>query len=351
MKSLLASFQIGSRPVGDDQPPLIIAEVAQAHDGSLGTAHAFIDAVAETGVEAIKFQTHIAASESSNREPFRVKFSKQDDTRYDYWKRMEFKQEQWLGLAEHARQRGLIFISSPFSVEAVDLLEKVGMPCWKIASGETGNPFILERILKTENPVLLSTGLSDWQEIDALVSKIKINKNPLLVMQCTTQYPVQPERLGLNLISEIKLRYGTPAGLSDHSGHIYPGLAAIVLGASAIEVHVTLDRRMFGPDIQASLTPEELTQLAEGSKFLWTALQNPGSKDILSLDQVELRSIFGRSIYLLKDLKKGERIQEKDISARKPGDGIPASRVNEIIGKTIRRDIQGQTFLKEEDFE
>jgi N,N'-diacetyllegionaminate synthase len=225
------------------------------------------------------------------------------------------------------------------------------MPCWKIASGETGNPFIFERILRTNKPILLSTGLSDWQEIDTLVTKIQNNKNPLLVMQCTTQYPVPPERIGLNLIGEIKARYGTPAGLSDHSGRIYTGLAATVLGASAVEVHVTLDRRMFGPDVPASLTPDELTQLAEGSKFLWSAMQNPASKQSLSLNQVELRAIFGKSLYLVRDLNKGERIQKDDLSARKPGDGISASRMDEIIGKTIRRDIQGETFLKEEDFE
>jgi N-acetylneuraminate synthase len=351
MKDQHASFQIGSREVGNNHPPLIIAEVAQAHDGSLGTAHSFIDAVAETGVEAIKFQTHIAASESSNREPFRVKFSKQDETRFDYWKRMEFKPEQWLDLADHARQRGLIFISSPFSVEAVELLEKVGMPCWKIASGETSNPQLLERIMRTKKPILLSTGLSDWLEIDSLVKKIQDKRISLLLMQCTTQYPVQPERIGLNLLGEMKDRYGTLVGLSDHSGCIYPGLAAIVLGASVVEVHVTLDRRMFGPDVKASLTPRELAQLADGSKFLWKAMQNPGSKHSLSCDQVELKAIFGKSLYLLNDLKKGQRIQEKDLTVRKPGDGIPASRMNEIIGKTIRYDIQGQTFLKEEDFE
>jgi N-acetylneuraminate synthase len=233
----------------------------------------------------------------------------------------------------------------------VELLEKVGMPCWKIASGETSNPQLLERIMKTKKPILLSTGLSDWLEIDDLVKRIQEKRISLLLMQCTTQYPVQPERIGLNLIGELKDRFGTLVGLSDHSGCIFPGLAAIVLGASVVEVHVTLDRRMFGPDVKASLTPRELVQLAGGSKYLWTAIQNPGSKHTLSHDQVELKAIFGKSLYLLRDLKKGERILETDLSVRKPGDGIPASRLNEIIGKRIRHDIQGQTFLKEEDFE
>jgi N,N'-diacetyllegionaminate synthase len=126
---------------------LIIGEVALTHDGSLGLAHAFVDAIAAAGADAVKFQTHIAAAESTPSEPFRVKFSRQDETRYDYWKRMEFTEEQWRGLAHHARDRGIVFLSSPFSVQAIELLDRIGMPLWKIASGETSNTMLLDRIL------------------------------------------------------------------------------------------------------------------------------------------------------------------------------------------------------------
>src|SRR5262245_5143710 len=124
---------------------LVIGEVALSHDGSLGLAHTFIDAIADAGADAVKFQTHIAAAESTPAEPFRVKFSRQDATRYDYWKRMEFSEEQWRGLAEHCREKQVLFVSSPFSLQAVDLLERVGQPLWKIASGETGNTQLLDR--------------------------------------------------------------------------------------------------------------------------------------------------------------------------------------------------------------
>src|SRR2546421_10259699 len=139
---------------------LIIGEVARTTAGSLGLAHAFVDAIANAGADAVKFQTHIASAESTPSEPFRVKFSRQDKTRYDYWKRMEFTEEGWRGLAEHARERGVLFLSSPFSIEAVDLLERIGMPLWKIASGETSNSALLDRIIATGRPVLLSTGMS-----------------------------------------------------------------------------------------------------------------------------------------------------------------------------------------------
>src|SRR4051812_39434943 len=152
---------------------LIIGEVALTHDGSLGLAHAFVDAIADAGADAVKFQTHIAAAESTPSEPFRVKFSRQDKTRYDYWKRMEFTEEGWRGLAEHAHERGIVFLSSPFSIEAVDLLERVGMPLWKIASGETSNTMLLDRILDTGKPVLLSTGMSPIEEIDTAVAHVR----------------------------------------------------------------------------------------------------------------------------------------------------------------------------------
>lgn len=189
-------FEIGERLVGEKTPCLIVGEVAQAHDGSLGTAHAFIDAIASAGADTVKFQTHIAHAESSAQEPFRVKFSQQDATRYDYWKRMEFTEEQWQGLANHARQCGLLFLSSPFSEEAVDMLERIGMPAWKVASGEVSNTLLLERIAATGKPVLLSTGMSPIAEIDRSVAWIKERNLPLAVFQCTSKYPLMPEHVG-----------------------------------------------------------------------------------------------------------------------------------------------------------
>jgi N-acetylneuraminate synthase len=204
---------------------LVIGEVALTHDGSLGVAHAFVDAIANAGADAVKFQTHIAAAESTPAEPFRVKFSRQDKTRYDYWKRMEFTQEGWRGLADHARERGMLFLSSPFSIQAVELLDRIGMPLWKIASGETSNAALLERILDTGKPVLLSTGMSPIEEVDEAVARVRARNVDVGVFQCTTAYPCPPEKVGLNLIPFYRERYGCWIGLSDHSATIYPGLA------------------------------------------------------------------------------------------------------------------------------
>ncbi|MDQ7011967.1 MAG: N-acetylneuraminate synthase family protein, partial [Mariprofundaceae bacterium] len=273
------NFAIAGREIGPGAPCFVIGEVAQAHDGSLGMAHAFIDAIAEAGADAVKFQTHIAAEESSPLEPWRVKFSPQDETRYDYWKRMEFTAEQWAGLAQHARERGLVFLSSPFSEAAVDLLEKLDMPAWKVASGETNNPILLERMAATGKPILLSTGMSALDEIDRVTAWIQAQGVPLAIFQCTSRYPSPPETIGLNMLSVFRQRYGVPVGLSDHSACIYAGLAAATLGANLLEVHVTLSREAFGPDVVASLTTAELRQLVEGVRFIEQTLKHPVDKD------------------------------------------------------------------------
>ncbi len=182
------------------RPCAVIGEVAQAHDGSLGFAHAFIDAVADSGCDAVKFQTHIAATESTPAEPWRVKFSTQDATRYDYWRRMEFSEPQWAELKRHAEARGLIFLSSAFSLEAVELLHRLGMQAWKIASGETGNLPMLRRIASFRQPVLLSTGMSGWEEMDQAVALMRSAQAPFAVLQWTCSYACPPESMGLNVM-------------------------------------------------------------------------------------------------------------------------------------------------------
>ena len=179
-----STWKIAHKTLGPGYPCLIIAEIAQAHDGSLGMAHAYIDAAAKAGADAIKFQTHIAEAESTISEPWRVKFSYQDDTRYDYWKRMEFSQEQWAGLAKHANDKGLIFLSSPFSNEAVDLLLQIDTPAWKIASGEVNNSSLFTRILNTKLPILISSGMSSLSELDEVVNLTNSAGVPFALLQC-----------------------------------------------------------------------------------------------------------------------------------------------------------------------
>ena len=328
---------------------LIIAEVGLAHDGSLGLAHAFIDEVARGGADAVKFQTHIAAAESTPAEPFRVTFSRQDATRYDYWKRMEFTEAQWRGLSDHAGERGLLFLSSPFSIEAVELLTRVGMPMWKIASGEVGNRPLLDAVVATGRPVLLSSGMSGLSEVDAAVEQVRRAGLPLGVMQCTTAYPCPPDRIGLNMLSVFRERYGCLVGLSDHSGTIFPGLAAATLGSDLLEVHVTMSRGMFGPDVPASVTIEELRQLVDGVRFVERMMANPVDKDAAASEMAPLRAIFTKSIVARHPLAAGTVIGEAHLAFKKPGTGIPANRVADVLGRTLRRAVAADEMIRDDD--
>jgi len=331
------------------RPCLIVAEVAQAHDGSLGMAHAYIDAIAAAGAGAVKFQTHIAAAESTPVEPWRVKFSQQDATRYDYWKRMEFTEEQWRGLRKHADEKGLQFLSSPFSVEAVELLTRVGVAAWKVASGELSNTTMFERILATELPVILSSGMSPFSEIDAAVARVKARKLPLTVLQCTSLYPCPPEKIGLNLIPVFRERYGCAAGLSDHSGTIYPGLAAAALGIEVLEVHVTVSREMFGPDVPVSLTTTELRQLVDGVRFIEQMNAHPLDKDALALEMQPLRDLFTKSIVARVDLPSGTVLRQEHLTLKKPGTGLSPDKLQLVLGRVIKATVRADEQILEKD--
>jgi N-acetylneuraminate synthase len=330
---------------------LIVGEIAQTHDGSLGAAHAYIDAVANAGADAIKFQTHIAAAESTPGEPWRVKFSRQDATRYEYWERMEFTEEQWEGLAAHAIERGLIFLSSAFSPEAVELLERIGVPAWKVGAGEVSNLPLLAKMARTGKPVILSSGMSDWEELDAAVNCVRENGASVAVLQCTTAYPCPPEKLGLNVMAELRDRYACPVGLSDHSGAIYAGLAAAALGAKMIEIHVAFSRECFGPDVIASISTPELKQLVEGVRFIERALGSPVNKTAMAEELSELRKVFGKSIVAARDLNAGARLSAEDLAFKKPGSGIPAARFKETLNRRLKRAVAANTMLSEDDLD
>ncbi|SEA55086.1 N-acetylneuraminate synthase family protein [Psychroflexus halocasei] len=327
-----------------------IAEVGQAHDGSLGMLYAYIDAVAETGVSAIKFQTHIAHAESSELEPFRVKFSKQDKTRYDYWERMSFTQKQWIEIGKYTKSKGLDFISSPFSNAAVDVLEKAEVDCYKIGSGEVTNLLLLEKIVMTNKPVIISSGMSSYDELDAAVHFLLKNKVDLSVLQCTTAYPTQPEEYGLNVIAELKNRYpDLKIGFSDHSGSLSAGIAATTLGAEILEFHVVFHKQMFGPDVKSSLTIEETKQLVKYSNEVKLSLNHPIDKTDIEKYK-SLKSIFEKTLAVNKNLEKGHILSFEDLEAKKPkSQGIDASRYKEVIGKTLNKDFNAWSFIQEDD--
>jgi len=329
----------------------VIGEVAQAHDGSLGMAHAFVDAIAAAGADAVKFQTHIAQAESTLFEPWRKRFSRQDETRLDYWRRMEFSADQWAELRAHADSLGLVFLSSPFSLEAFELLRSIGVTAWKVASGEITNAPLLDAIAATRQPAMLSTGMSAMEEVDAAVARLRVHGSPLAVMQCTSLYPCPPELVGLNVLPLLRERYGTAIGLSDHSATIYPALAAATLGAEVVEVHVTLSRDMFGPDVVASVTTQELAQLVAGVRFNTVMRRQPVDKFAANPRTAGLRDIFMKSIVARSDLPAGTVLEARHLAAKKPAGGLPASDLPGLIGRRLKRGLRMDMPLAMGDLE
>lgn len=329
--------------------PYLIAEIGQAHEGSLGILYSYITALSKTGVQAVKFQMHIAEAESSEQEPFRVHFSLEDKTRFDYWLRMGFTLEQWKGIKLHCDSVGLAFICSPFSNLAVDWLEEIGVNYYKIGSGEVNNFLLLERIAQTGKPIILSSGMSSFAELDETISFLKKKGVEYAILQCTTAYPTSPEQYGFNAIAALKERYQVKVGYSDHSAKVATGIAAVALGAEILEFHVVFSREMFGPDTASSLTLDETAFLVESVQAISKANHFPVDKTDNS-DFAALKQIFEKSLAVNKDLKAGHILTFSDLEAKKPKHfGILAADYQNVIGRKIKQDKPKWAFLKEDD--
>jgi N-acetylneuraminate synthase len=335
--------------LGNDH--LVVAEVAQAHGGDVRAAHQLIEAASRAGAHAVKFQTHIAEEESTIREPWRIKFKSQDATRKDYWRRMEFSQGEWRELRAHCVSLGIEFVSSPFSPAAVELLTDLGVRVWKIASGEVSNAQLLASVAATNLPVILSSGLSTFAELELAAERVGRAPEQLAVLQCATQYPTTAESVGLNVIPELRARFGCVVGISDHSATPYPSLAAAALGARIFEVHIRLDDDTSGPDAFSSLTASELANLVRGVAFIRQSLAHSVDKSRLSDEQVQLRRVFGRSLVAARDLAAGMPLDRGDIAYKKPGGGLPFEFADELAGRRLRRSLRADDELRLDDVE
>ncbi len=325
---------------------LVIAEVGSVHDGSFGNATKLIELAAQLGADVVKFQTHLAEAESLASAPAPAYFTK--ESRLDYFKRTGFSTSQWKELANHARACGIMFMSSPFSLEAVDLLEEVGNSIYKIPSGEVTNTPLLEKIAGLRKPVLLSSGMSDWAELDQAVEILK-RCGDLTVMQCSSIYPCPPEKVGLNILTEMRARYGVGVGLSDHTLGFAAPLAAAALGASVIEKHLTFSRLMYGSDAAHSMEPQDFRSLTMMLREVWTMRDHPVDKNDLG-EYKNMKVIFQKSLVASSDIPAGTVLTPTLLAYKKPGDGIPAARYSEFVGRRVNRPIAKDTMLFEADF-
>lgn len=325
----------------------LIAEIGSVHDGSFGNALKLIDLAKECGASTVKFQTHIAEAETLKSAPSPSYFS--SENRFDYFKRTSFTEQQWSRLIEHAQSLQLGIFSSPFSLEAVDLLESVGMPAYKIASGEVTNLPLLERLVRTGKKIYLSSGMSSWKELDAAVEVFK-GKCELLVFQCTSAYPCTAEQVGLNVISEIKERYNVQAGLSDHTEGNAAAIAAVALGATAVEKHLTFSKKMYGSDAKNAAEPAQFQALAAAINEVAQMLDNPVDKADNS-SFIGMKEVFEKSIVSLGPIRRGDRLTLDNIGFKKPGTGIPASSYKEVLGRKASRDLAPDSLIMRSDYE
>jgi len=324
----------------------IIAEAGMNHDGNVGLACRLADAAAEAGADAVKYQMHVAGAETLRNAPNPPYFN--GEPRYEYFSRTAFTPAKWQHLKRHCESRGLEFLCSPFSIDAVESLERLGVRRHKVPSGEVTNLPLLERIARTGKPVLLSSGMSSWDELDRAVEVIRRRNRRLTVLQCTSEYPCPEERVGLNVLGELARRYGLPIGLSDHTLTNYAAFAAVTLGAVVVEKHLTLSRRMYGSDAKHSLEPEEFAELSRGIRAVERMLTHPVNKADVRRYRVMKRT-FQKSIVAVRDLPRGARITASSVALKKPGTGLPAARWAQVLGKRMVRAVAADTVLTEAD--
>ncbi|NQU55893.1 MAG: N-acetylneuraminate synthase family protein [Rhodospirillales bacterium] len=335
-----------SKPAPGEKPNTIIAEIGSVHDGSFGNACKLIEAGAGAGADAVKFQTHIAAAETINDAPMPPYFV--GEPRFEYFERTGFSLEQWRALKDVCGKNGVTFLSSPFSLEAVELLEDVGVDAYKVPSGEVTNIPLLKRIAETGKPVLLSSGMSDWAELDAAMAALEPGGS-VTVMQCTTAYPCPPEQVGLNVIGEMRERYGGAVGYSDHTLGFAAGVAAATLGATVIEKHFTLSKLMYGSDAAHSMEPKDFQRYCE-------AVREAGAMAAVSVDKNDvtayrdMKRIFEKSIVAARPIPAGSIMTSDDLAFKKPGDGIRAARYETVIGRTVKADLPADHKFVEDDF-
>jgi len=323
----------------------IIVEIGNSHEGSLGIAKSFVNMAMQAKCQTVKFQMHIPEAEGMPDEPFRKIFSDQDETRQGYWKRVGFSEQEWSILISYVHSLGLEFLCTPFSVEAAQwLFENKAVKRWKIGSGDAVNFPLIDYLVQTELPLIISTGLVSWEEILQLKSRLVESGAwaRTTLLHCVSEYPVPLEKVGLDLIDEIA-KLGCSVGYSDHSGKLAPGLAAIAKGVSILEVHMAPHELFFGPDTPASLTPGDIVFLSQFNSDLELMKTSKITKDDYFAISETMRNIFRKGIYWSRNLNSGEKVKESDLIYRKPVNGYDAKDFEKILGRKLLRDVSSQS--------
>lgn len=340
------AFKIGNKHVGDSAKCLVIGEIGPNHDGDPQKALNLIEVCAEAGCDGVKFQYHLADAEIFDRS---TKSYYYNETRYNFIKRVqEFPHAIHQRLRDTTRERGLVYLCSVFSEEAVEKVASLDVDAFKIPSGEVGNPWVLEQVAACHKPVVVSSGMSPATEIDDMMNTLAAASDEVILLHCLSEYPTARSDMHLRMIPSLHARYGCPVGLSDHSRNIPEVAASVALGATMIEVHVTFDREASGPDHHVSLLPGELRDLVSRVRVLEEALGKP--EKVLGAHATDMRASFTNSIVTRCAIRAGEIFSRENLTLMKPGTGLPPSQLSRILGRKAVSDIPSLTALKREDF-
>lgn len=338
---------IDGRKIGSDYPPYIIAELSANHNGDINRAFQIMEEAKKAGASAIKLQTytHDTITMNCDSDDFQIKGGLWDgQTLYELYKGAHMPWEWHKPLFEKAKELGITIFSSPFDFTAVDLLEDLDAPAYKIASFELVDLPLIARVAQTGKPVIMSTGMANELEIQEAVNTARENGcKELLVLHCISGYPAPAEQYNLRTIADISQQFNVLTGLSDHTIDNATAIASVALGACLIEKHVTMDRDGGGADDSFSLEPAELAQLCKDTKTAWLAL---GKVNYERTEAEKGNVKFRRSLYVVKDIKIGEEFTHENVKSIRPGFGIAPKHLNEVIGKKASKNLSKGTALK-----
>lgn len=347
-----STVSVGSAQIGEGSRCFLIAEAGVNHNGSLRLAHEMIDIAADSGVDAVKFQTFIPeklAAPEARKAQYQVDNTGEEGSQLEMLRRLVLPVDRYPELIEHCATRNLLFLSTPFDEDSAEQLHQLHLPAFKISSGDLTNYPLLAKIAGYGKPMIVSTGMASLEDVDAAVAQIKAEGNPpLVLLHCVTSYPTRPEDCNLKAMATLRSRFSIPVGWSDHTEGIDISIAAAALGASVIEKHFTLDRDMPGPDHVASLEPPELTALVKSVRRAEAALGD-GNKHATKVE-IAVAAMAQRSLFWNRDLKAATPVGAEDVIALRPGTGISPEKLSSYLGRTVAQDVSKGNIVREEDF-
>lgn len=348
MDHLVEVVNLEGRPVGFGYPCLIVAEAGVNHNGRLELARELIDAAAAAGADAVKFQTFRAESLAIPKAPkadYQLWTTGDSESQVEMLRRLQLPLDVYPDLLARCREKGVLFMSSPFDEESADFLDSLKMSLFKIPSGELTNLAFLAHVARKGKPLIISTGMSTLEEVAAAVNTVvHEGSGQIILLHCVSRYPADPEDANLRAMATLAKAFGVPVGYSDHTLGITVPLAAVALGACVIEKHFTLDRTLPGPDHQASAEPDELASLVRGIRSVEKALGH-GRKEPAPREAA-VAAVARKSLVAAKDIPAGTKITEELLVLRRPGTGLPPTMRASVVGRTAREDIKAGTLLE-----